>query len=383
MYNGDYLLDGNLGHEIINMYQSDNGKNYIYLQSRGSFDKKLSGKFGCVLLVRGIGNRQLEIIGKAEGLTEVYNKEVQIDYIKTNDVRYGGVLLNEIFADNKEQQDICITFKADKVLMPKKRMYIQYGDQSVKDGVMGENVIILKSYPQAKTSLKQYISPEGGEDDYNILSNLINDDSLWGCETSPITEVTESSAFSYTIFDICGIQDRELSYTNALAYFLRNNKEFAHSFVANFLSIEGGAKGNSTIFRERENIDLLIEDEEKEIIIENKIKSSVHSNQLDRYIEKVEGFVKGASKKTIYAFVLTPDYNDINISVHNKHIVKYKKLYYSDLYAFMEGCSDLYGKDVEYTIFTKALERHTVRYSNPLYEDMRKLFLKRIESKRK
>ena len=34
MYNGDYL-QGNLGHEIINLYRSDNGQCYLYLQALG------------------------------------------------------------------------------------------------------------------------------------------------------------------------------------------------------------------------------------------------------------------------------------------------------------------------------------------------------------
>ena len=39
MYVGDYLSEGdNIGHEIINLYKADNGKNYIYLNSQGAID---------------------------------------------------------------------------------------------------------------------------------------------------------------------------------------------------------------------------------------------------------------------------------------------------------------------------------------------------------
>ena len=38
MYVGGYL-ELNIGHEVINLYQADNGRNYIYLNSTGDFDK--------------------------------------------------------------------------------------------------------------------------------------------------------------------------------------------------------------------------------------------------------------------------------------------------------------------------------------------------------
>lgn len=72
MYNGDYLAD-NLGHEIINLYQSDNGKNYVYLQHAGTFSEEQKGKVGYVLFVRTLpGRKMLEVLGKAEGITDIY-----------------------------------------------------------------------------------------------------------------------------------------------------------------------------------------------------------------------------------------------------------------------------------------------------------------------
>ena len=101
MYNGDYLAD-NLGHEIINLYQSDNGKNYVYLQHAGTFSEEQKGKVGYVLFVRTLpGRKMLEVLGKAEGITDIYypgqQPDEQKEYIEKNNVRYAGVLLNEIF----------------------------------------------------------------------------------------------------------------------------------------------------------------------------------------------------------------------------------------------------------------------------------------------
>ena len=66
MYSGSYLTT-NLGHEVINMFQSDNGKHYLYLNSRGNFDEKgLYAKY--MLLVMHIGGKRVEILGLAKEL---------------------------------------------------------------------------------------------------------------------------------------------------------------------------------------------------------------------------------------------------------------------------------------------------------------------------
>ena len=35
MYVGEYLSD-NIGHEVINLFKADNGRHYLYLNSRGN-----------------------------------------------------------------------------------------------------------------------------------------------------------------------------------------------------------------------------------------------------------------------------------------------------------------------------------------------------------
>lgn len=108
MFSGSYLLD-NLGHELINLYQSDNGENYVYLNDDGMFDRSHLGKVKTVLFVKSIGKCQFQIIGKAEVIHDVYNPEKdlnkerldQIEYIVKNNISYGGTLLHCIFVGNK------------------------------------------------------------------------------------------------------------------------------------------------------------------------------------------------------------------------------------------------------------------------------------------
>ena len=69
MYTGSYL-SSNLGHEVINMFQADNGKHYLYLNSKGNFSNA-GTSVGTMLLVRGIGDKRVEVVGLAKNLKPV------------------------------------------------------------------------------------------------------------------------------------------------------------------------------------------------------------------------------------------------------------------------------------------------------------------------
>ena len=70
MYTGSYL-SSNLGHEVINMFQADNGKHYLYLNDKGNFDKKYTESIDDMLLVRYVGENKVEILAWASGLTSI------------------------------------------------------------------------------------------------------------------------------------------------------------------------------------------------------------------------------------------------------------------------------------------------------------------------
>jgi hypothetical protein len=169
MYVGDYLST-NLGHEVINMFQADNGGHYIYLNATGNFGKEHSGKIGYMLLVKYHSENIFEIIGMANGLTEVdgsnvaqhkdlkkINEDVysvQKDYIEKENITYGGAPLLKIF-NNAEQQNVYVTYKAERLYKPCRRLFIGYGKTEMKTDV------VLEGYKQAKTTLKTYVYPEG------------------------------------------------------------------------------------------------------------------------------------------------------------------------------------------------------------------------------
>lgn len=68
MYTGNYTNE-NIGHEIINLYKTDKGENYIYISPYGTLADERYDTIDAVLLARPAGKGRLEIIAKATGLT--------------------------------------------------------------------------------------------------------------------------------------------------------------------------------------------------------------------------------------------------------------------------------------------------------------------------
>jgi hypothetical protein len=85
-------------------------------------------------------------------------------------------------------------------------------------------------------------------------------------------------------------------------------------------------------------------------------------------------------KLTSMFCLLTPNYNDIDLSKY-AYGDKYQKVYYREVYNFCCKQKE-YETDSYFHDFVEALYNHTKDTSNDLYEDMRILFLKRIEGKK-
>lgn len=387
MYSGDYLKKGNLGHEVINLYKSDNGNNYIYLLYDGRIKKEYKDKVSCLLLVRQYPNNLIEILAKATGLHEIYDEKIekqdndyQEKFITDNNITYGGVSLNDIFQGD-DYQKISITYQADNVVLPKKPIYVQYA--------MGQNneLPTLKGINRGQAS-HQFVYPYN-EEAHTNLSDIINDKEAWGEEVKTVKETREAMKDLIpprTIFDITRTSYSELSYSSALGYYLRNDKEFADKFINEVLGIPAKLDSNYKVFLETvHRIDIFITDKDKAIIIENKVKSAINGvytdqqktkrdNQLERYFENVRDDDKFAGK-TIYPFLLTPDYNKIDISNLKYPYVEIK---YSELYKVMRGYK-AYGQDPDFTIFTDAVQKHISEFDNGLRDEMFRLFFDRLD----
>lgn len=183
MYTGSYLST-NLGHEVINMFQADNGNHYLYLNARGNFAKEHTNQISDMLLVRYARDNRVEVLAWANGLHEIdganetyreFEKDYSIfnkqkDFIK--EISYGDANLIELF-EGSAQQNIYITYSADNFYLPQKPIYIKYVDESNllyadENDKDSENCnkkdndsleISLSGYQFGKATLKQYIYP--------------------------------------------------------------------------------------------------------------------------------------------------------------------------------------------------------------------------------
>ena len=153
MYSGKYLND-NLGHEIINLFKSDDQididgqkyQNFIYLNPYGNFNSSYKGRIKDMLMVISVPKKNMfEVVGKATDLVDIFTpvpgfnpklddektpqqqnaeeivRSSQEDKIKG--LTYGGKSLLELF-DKDKQQAIFVTFAAKSVCRPKKRLFI-------------------------------------------------------------------------------------------------------------------------------------------------------------------------------------------------------------------------------------------------------------------
>ena len=428
MYVGDYLST-NLGHEVINMFQADNGGHYLYLNAYGNFGKEHYGKIGYMLLVKYHSENMFEIIGMAKGLTEVEGSNVaqhkdfkkidenvckaQKDYIEKEKITYGGAPLLEIF-NNAEQQNVFITYKAECLYKPIRPLFIGYVnlDDKKTDAVLNKTAdVVLNGYNQAKTTLKTYVYPEGTfsgdskkekieekKNDYTKLLDLINRNDLWVEHKQRIDEnVLNVSMREVSIFDICQIQNDENRFSYALKYFMEKYPKLWKMFFAMYgidldynykVTREESAKieddkWNHTEFPSGGRIDLLIRDNNNIIVIENKIKSDINTvatdndkTQLDRYVNYVDWFVKNKCEKEpdCHFFILAPNYNCPKETMNGI----YQVITYRELYNFLE-ITDAAKSDCNFRAFHEAMHRHIHPNVNDyLYYEMLEKFVRRI-----
>lgn len=438
MYVGDYLSQ-NLGHEVINLFQDDKGRHYLYLNQSGSLSIDHEGH-GTMILVRYVGNNLFEVVGiakglhLAEGITQKRSRDLkigqenisklQLKYIQQDEegIYYDGVSILDIFGESG-QQTVFITFRADEVRIPKDdlRVFIEYNSEAEDREIEGKIFVVMKNHNLPKISLKSYITPfirdhkkEIYSQDYQkLMDKIINNPSLWSDKTDwKVKSETNQNVKTVSLFDICEIQNDENRLTNALAYFMKHTafRDLWRQFFRDKLKVT--LMDNYKVERERDishvsvkvkeldkvedtkskdeklsgRIDLFIQDEESIIVIENKIKSDINTNktdkigesQLDRYKKYVES-IDSENKKNHRYFILTPNYNEPHISEKMNSI--YEKITYKDIYDYLtlDENAALVESDPNFRAFRDVIHRHTLTTPNGyLYHEMMEKFYSRI-----
>lgn len=214
MYTGSYL-SSNLGHEVINMFQADNGKHYLYLNDKGNFANKYTELIDDMLLVRYVGENKVEILAWASELTAIpgtnmpysnfdpnstirgyqeqiiYNKQrkpnLEISDCNWKDevdsetgITYGEANLIDIFGD-ADQQNIYITYRAGKFQTPSARLFLEFGNEdnfwlpSNDSSKCDDNTFYLPGYLFGKMTLHQFIDNEPYTINGTSWRSLVND----------------------------------------------------------------------------------------------------------------------------------------------------------------------------------------------------------------
>ncbi len=429
MYSGDYLEDGNLGHEVINLFKCDNGNYYIYAMSAGDYDTKSHYKsIKKVILVRNVNQYKAEILGIADVEEYIFENQLslhqryimlpsvqelvkndfmnpknkdgskkgehlleriktyssvhlaQIKYIDDNEIKYGGVKPYDLFSRNntdKSGHSIYLTFKVSNFRKPKELIYLC--DNRVESG--DPHCFILQNKKRmCGASIATF-------EDYNDkeLQRLFFCDYWESEDTSQTVDVNNITVKSISLLNVIKKNNDEIAYSNWITYYLKNDKEILKKFINYFTKIETSFE-NIEIYREtKDNIDIYYEDSKSIFVFENKIKSSINGtkkksnglieeesqfSQLEKYYDYVEKeSLKTRPKKQTKYFILLPNYAYKDISKLEKYarFSSYEIIRYKKLWTFFKNNRSSLPY---YDDFIKALEYHSMEYINDLYSEM-------------
>lgn len=431
MYSGKYLND-NMGHEIINLFKTSNSikidnveyRNFIYLNPYGNFNKDYAGAVSDMLMVISVPNEnRFEVVAKATGLVDVFKPvkgfnptlkgtktesqlkaeaEVNNNQVKLiGDLVYGDIKLTSLFKDDK-QQAVFVTYAAAEVCRPKKRLFIAF-DKGGKNSFVETDMrveVTLISQDIGRQPQKQYFdrSDEGEKKDAKLLDKLLTG-KYWLSTKKSTSTVSKGEVCKLrkdSLINICRIEDNELAFSNALAFYIQRYPHF-------FAELLGFDKDNFSIEREWNHIDIYIKSGDKRIIVENKIHSGINYNQADkdynvkitegdkersqlsRYWESAIEDVGEINEGNISGFILCPEYKlaDLESEKSSKTSGEnYTIISYKDIWEKLRKTPE-YNEDGNYNFrdFVDALYKHSLD-SVPMvkYIEMRDQFITRINN---
>ncbi len=385
LFNGEYIKE-KVGGEIINLYQSDNNKYYIYVNPYGNINKNWDDRIKHILFIRSVGNGVVKVIGKAEIEEQISHNAIrktgagiddyQKKYIDKNNITYGNVKIDELGS----WSNYFMTFEAKTVYKAKTDIYLTTNENQTYPT---DSTFVLENIKKINNqSQKLYIEPSNIN--YEVLEKVLQNSNFWKKDKVGKVDLSESKASTKSFLSIIKKENDELVNSNLLAYFLENDRIFWSDFVEKVLEIsnENVINGNPKITRESiGNIDLLIEVGGCAIIIENKIKSGINGqknngySQLEKYVKIADEYFKN-SNRTLYFYVLRPDYNNEDYTVFNEGN-RYSEIKYSKIYEIIENRNN----GLHFDEFKRVVKKHSAEYDNELFELMNDRFIEQIRSK--
>lgn len=384
LFAGRYLSEGgNIGHEVINLFEDDNGDRYLYVTPSGIVK---GHDVDTVIFVRNVRARKtVEVIAIGLGLSTVSDRDVER-------ITYGGATLDQIFRGNTYHggQDVFsgnVTYKAEQVLVPagEKRVFITIDPEneiSIREGLTQLDSTRKVIIPQG---MRTYYSQSNDPKAYAQLRSMVDNASLWQ-QAAPGKLVADSaeSSMAPTFLEIIGKEDDELAFSNLLAHYFDYShasfREFAES--DDLLGISGMDPDFEIVRETNHNIDLWIESATHVIVIENKVRSGVNGidengrSQLDKYRSKAEEYAREAGKSPHF-YIFAPDYSGIDFAQYDPEGA-YKVIPYSAIRAFFARNCSAYIADRYFPEFLRGLERQAMTMSELNFRTMRSRFMRKI-----
>ena len=274
MYTGRYITEqGKLGHEAINLVKADDGNFYIWLNSMGVCQKD-----NCtVIMVRSINSHLYKVLAKAENCRLCKGANISRTRKKVNDKddstekRYEkqtklGVTYNKkdpmigIFGE----KDMFATFCTKEVYETQGDVYLT-NDPSLANGKS-----IYYADFKISEAMRAYIPDHHAASD--SLKDLIARD-MW----KPVEDQTNIPVPEFNFFKLIRKDRDELSFSNALSYFIQ--EAGVDAFLQDGLELPPDfVSAEYNLLREKHNIDLAFFGEDHVVIIENKIDAGITAN---------------------------------------------------------------------------------------------------------
>lgn len=373
---GRYLFDGeNIGHEVIDFFDTDNGERYLYIAPDGVVNDHPNVE--AVLLIRSYGNTLGEVVGLACDLENICcprNKEEALP-MPYGSVSYNGVSVDKIFAENvykgeKEETFRTLSYHAGsfKVPSPKHQIFISM-DKTKDEDKRRHPIELICNDKKQWGHQRTYISSADNPEAYARLKELIADEEKWEEQIETKTVKSVSCGKTQPSFlEIIGKEDDELVFSNLLGHYLSCSKKGFEVFAKEILGISDFGPHPTIIRESKYHVDVWIENERHIVVIENKIHSAINGiktghteTQLSRYRKAAE---KECKNRTVKCCLFAPDFNNVDETKAKEEGFEVK--HYSELYAFFKTNKSLftgderYGVDGHYDEFLIGLKRQTL-----------------------
>lgn len=407
MFCGRYIETGvNIGHEVINFFRADDGSVYYYIPDTGNARKEF-GRGARVLLV-GPGGNGNQVY--AQAVVEERICEVR------EDVTYGGATLDDIFSKNSYGSNYegtganKITFKVRDVKVPKNEngMRIFYSRQR-GERQFSEGDLRLTDEGGGYANMLQRqraVLVEGEEEKDEIRRELLralDDDALWKEGDLPtVEEAVDGGGLRFghasRIWSLLRSGKDELSYSNVIAYLFLNHPGFLRVFLDAVFEIFGISKtdgvartafedverGEYSVLRESNDIDILVTTESSFFVIENKIDSDIqaydppkdgHTTQLDKYWDIcANGELKEKLKdRRGFYVVLAPNYKRLGPFGRPEMGGNFKPLRYGDIAKRLEGVREEGGPEGRRSDADRVFEEFSKQIETLCFEEDNKL----------